>query len=214
MLIFLLTILLSLSPLESKIPSEKSVEFVNEASVEFVYEISVGSKSIGELHAVRRQQADSTVYLVTSDIDAQVGFHVVQDYRLESVYRNGILERSEIYNVINDKIRADTKIFREGESYIALKGGSKVLDQGPVEYSIARMFFSEPEGFRQVFSENFAEDIECNPEESDWLTKYCLRLPDRTKVMYYYDEGICEQFEVRLVIFNVRYSLKKVKAFP
>ena len=86
----LLSVLLLLSSPESKIS--------NEASVEFVYEVSVGSKSIGELHAVRRQQADSTIYLVTSDIEAKIGFSIVQDYRLESVYKNGILTRSEIYN--------------------------------------------------------------------------------------------------------------------
>lgn len=195
--------------------SSPESETANPGYVEFVYEAFIGSKSIGELHAVRRQRADSTIYLVTSELDAQVGIHIVQDYRLESVYRNGILARSELYNVVNDKVRADTKIFREGEDYVALREDSLILDQGPIKYSIVRMFFSEPAGINQIFSENFAEDLKCNPEESDWLTKYCLHLPDRsTRIRYYYDEGICEQFEVRMVIFNVRYTLKKVNTIP
>jgi len=200
-----LLLLLSLSSPDSKM--------ANKGSVEFVYEAFIGSKSIGELHAVRRHQADSTVYLVTSDIDAQIGFRIIQDYRLESVYLNGILARSVVYNVVNEKVRANTKIFREREDYVAFKEDSLILDQGPVEYSIARMFFSEPEGLNQIFSESFAEDLDCNREDSDWLTKYCLHLPDRSiRVMYYYDEGICEQFEVRMVIFNIRYTLKRVKS--
>lgn len=206
MLLLLLSIFLSFSS-----PEDSSVK---EGSVELVYEAFIGSKSIGELSVSRSRQADSVIYLVTSDINAQVGIRIVQDYRLESVYRNGILTRSKLYNVVNDKVRADTRIFREGDRYIALKEDSTVLERAPVDYSIVRLFFSEPEGLKQVFSENFAEDLECKPEESDWLPKYCLHLPDRTRIFYYYDAGICEQFEVRLVIFNVRYTLKKQTAIP
>jgi hypothetical protein len=203
---FLISIFLTISSPDSKADKHESVEFV--------YEAFIGSKSIGELSAVRRRLADSVVYLITSDIDARIGFRLVQDYKLESVYRNGTLNRSEIYNVVNDKVRADTRIHWEGDRYVAFRGDSMVLDQEPVDFSIVRLFFKEPKGMQQVFSENFAQDLECNPEKSDWLNKYCLVLPDRTRIFYYYDEGVCEQFEVNLFLFNVRYNLKRVQALP
>ncbi len=202
----LLAILLSMLSPDSKSAAE--------GSVEHVYDVFIGSKRIGELSAVRSQQADSVVYRVTSDLNAQVGIKIVQDYKLESVYLNGALDRSEIYNVVNEKVRADTKIYRDGDRYIVLKQDSTILDIEPVGYSIVRMFFTEPEGIDSIFSENFAMDLECSPEESEQLSKYCLYLPDRTRIEYYYNKGICEQFEVRLLIFNVRYYLKKVRSIP
>jgi hypothetical protein len=186
----------------------------NTGSLEFVYDAYIGSRNIGQLSATRSQLSDSVVYLVTSDIDAQVGIRLVQDYRLESVYRNGFLTSSEIYNIVNEKVRADTRIRREGDSYLAIRGDSIILEQDPVDFSIVRLFFSEPAGTEYVFSENYAEELVCRPEKSDWLKKYCIVLPDRTKVFYYYDRGICEQFEVRLVLFNVRYRLRKVNSLP
>jgi hypothetical protein len=183
----------------------------DQASVELVYEVSIGSRSIGELSAVRTHHSDSVVYLVTSDIDANVGIKIVQDYRLESVYRNGTLSRSELHNVINNKVRADTRIRQVDGKYIAFMGDSLVLDYPPVDYSIVRLFFNEPEGKERVFSENFASFLECRREKDEPEKSYVLHLPDRTRVQYKYNEDVCEQFEVRLLIFNIRYLLKRVK---
>ena len=179
-------------------------------SVELVYEATIGSRTLGELFAVRKVLADSVVYLVTSDINAQIGFRLTQDYWLESVYRDGILARSELRNIVNDKVRADTKIRRSGETYVTTKDQEPVLAIPPVKYSVVNLFFSEPSGIDNVFSENYADYIECSPENSERDNGYCIRLPDHTRVFYYYVDGICESFEVKMLIFNVKYSLKSV----
>jgi hypothetical protein len=185
-----------------------------EASIELVYEATIGSRVIGELSAFRNSYSDSVVFLVTSDIDANVGFPLSQDYLLRSVYQDGILERSELRNVVNDKVRAHTIIHRENNRYIAIKSEPSVLDTPPVHYSIAHLFFYEPQGMARVFSENYAEYLKCSPAESDWYEKYCLDLPDRNRIFWYYSDGICERFDVRLVVFNVKYELKQVKLLP
>ncbi|MFC2112052.1 DUF6134 family protein [Bacteroidota bacterium] len=185
-----------------------------EESVELVFEATIGSKMIGELKAVRQLQNDSVVYIVTSEINAQIGFQLVQDYRLKAVYRDGLLERSELFNVVNDKVRANTKIHWDGERYIATRMKKTLISTLPVNYSVAHLFFQEPEGIEEIFSENYAEYLECKSENSELSKKYYIRIPDGSKVYYYYNKGICEQFEVRMLVFNVRYSLKKVNPLP
>lgn len=116
----------------------------------------VNGNKVGELTASRNRQGEQTVIRIQSRVEAQVVFSIDVRFELESVFRQGILERSEVKVYRNGKLKEHALTQREGARYRhTLDGKTAWVDRAGIRETSATIYFEEPKDVTSVFSEQY-----------------------------------------------------------
>lgn len=167
-----------------------------------IYDIFKGDKSIGTVQAEKITLSDgSQRYLLESEVAFSfLGRHTLR-YTFNTHYQKGLLTFAEAKNLLNQKLRDSSRVQWDGHRYLINTDGSQsVLENTPISYSVSSMYYLEPDGVSQAFSERFAQFC---PIRKLAPGKYELTMPDGRKNIYYYEKGVCQRVEVSMMLADL-----------
>lgn len=174
---------------------------------ELSYDIVWKGDSIGFLTATKKPVKNVTRY----EIDSQASFRIIAkielDYYFENVFSNGVLVKGISKHSMNNKLKSSSSIKWDGKKYLATVDEQEVnLDRQAVKTSMTSMYYQEPVGLKEIFSERYAVYCSIKPVSPN---KYELTLPNGNKNYYTYKGGICTLVEVNHPMATFYFKLKQ-----
>lgn len=154
-----------------------------------VFQIYYGKNNIGFLKITETRQAENTRIDVQSEIEARLIFTYTATGAESYTYRNDTLVSSELFRMVNDRVRLKQKMVRSGKHYqVTGPDFQKILDVEHVRFNLTRLFLQEPLGIDRVFSDRFGQWV---PVTRTRTHQYEVVLPNHSRTIFSYSEGKC-----------------------
>ena len=167
--------------------------FISSASGQILkYEVVKGSKKLGDMSVERKAYNDETFYHIKSEVSFRILFKFTIDYEMYSEYENGILQKESAVRKLNGSTQKTSAIVKKGAVYSHTLDDVTFEEKGPINYSVAAIYYKEPKPNQRVFSGQFGKYLTF--EEVDNHV-YELESPDGTNT-YTYTNGICTEVKV------------------
>lgn len=169
------------------------------------YDIVKGGKVIGDMTSTKTVRGEEVVYTVRSVTNFKVIVNLKIEYELKETYLNGIYQSGSSHSELNGVSQKDSKVKKISNGYKIETESNIVTYLGDISYSIPEIYFSEPIGKKEVFSQAFGEGLIIEKEREH---VYVLVSEDGRNV-YTYENGICKEVKVSrsYAVFYIR--LKK-----
>ncbi|MBX2921470.1 MAG: hypothetical protein KF746_04685 [Chitinophagaceae bacterium] len=178
------------------LPTEKEEAGYNHHSY---YDIIKNDKIIGYMKCSKRDTNETTEYINESSAKFSVIVDVSVYSRLQSSFRNGILEDGKLIRLVNGKTKTERHITLSKDQYLINSDGKPAFIKSSIHFSTACLMYTEPSGMKYIFSENFGKYIEVNETTPH---TYVLRLPDGNNI-YTYKNGKCVEVEVQTSLATI-----------
>ena len=123
-----------------------------------------------------------------------------------SVFQDGKLLHSSTENQRDGRVIANSKGWQEGGNYHFTRDGQRRSYSQPIVHSATSMFFLEPRGVSQVFSERIGEYV---PLERQSDGRYALKLPSGDINYYTYRNNQLTEIEINYGWFSMTYVLRQ-----
>ncbi len=194
-------IFLTVFPLLSGSP-EKSFN-----TEERVFHIYYGKKHIGNLTLSETRQQENMLIQVESEVKARLLFTFTAKGSETYRYRNDTLISSDLYRKVNNRISLDQKLVRKRNGYeLSGQDHTRLLPVQDVRINLTRLFLREPTGATRIFSDRFGQWV---PLEKTGPHQYEVTLPNGSRTIFSYQDGICQEvlslgtfYRVRLIPKN------------
>ena len=177
------------------------------ATESLLYEVYKGSEPIGELRAFRRVENGHTYYRMSSAVTFRVLFEVRLNYLLESTFKNGRLTHSLTHNEMNDRERDRGKVEWQGNRYLVTLNDDDPhpLQHAGIVHNMATIYYEEPQGAIQVYSEKFGVHVPMVPVSAHYFE---MVLPDGQKNYYRYEAGRCVEVTCHHTLSTIYFRLR------
>lgn len=170
------------------------------------YTIRFKNDVVGQMRAERTQGAKSKIR-IDSQISMQMVIKLELEYFMESIFEKGILTFSHTIQKANGKEHANTTTSKEKEGYkVVTQKSTTVVPRSEIRYNLCRMYFEEPGGISEVWSDTYGTMLKIKPAGKG---RYELTLPDGKRNYYTYYKGICTLVETELMVGKVTFQLSK-----
>ncbi|MFT3948430.1 MAG: hypothetical protein QM763_15785 [Agriterribacter sp.] len=163
------------------------------------YDIIRNDKIIGYMKCSKLGNSETTEYINESSAKFSVIIDVSVYSKLQSSFRNGILEDGKLIRLVNGKTKADRHIRWSKDQYLINSDGKPAFIKSSIHFSTACLMYAEPSGMTYIFSENFGKYVEVNETRPH---TYVLRLPDGNNI-YTYKNGKCMEVEVQTTFATI-----------
>ena len=156
------------------------------------YEVIKGSKKLGDMTVKRTQGENAVYYEIESEVTFKILFSFSIDYESNSEYKYGQLIKEYTHSKLNGSSQKKSTIWFDGEKYTLDLNGLRSNYKETITYSVAAVYFEEPEDGQKVFSPQFGDYLTF---EKTGEHIYEMESPDGTNV-YSYTNGICSEVKV------------------
>lgn len=172
------------------------------ANATLLYDVKVGFIGSGKLR-VERIFHGLNDYSLRIEGDVKVPFKKIQYFTL-SRYTESRLTNADVTRTVNGELKDKTSVRLHQKTYHIEKDeqSSKLHDE--VKFSVAQLYYREPSGLSQIFSEKFG--VFC-PLKCKSNNVYELTLPDGIRSEYHYAHGICTYVKTRFMGQDVEFKL-------
>ncbi len=167
------------------------------------YDLMHKNKVIGSLIATRQTNGSSEIYVVKTEITKKI-LHVKHcTYDLIIHYEDGKLKSSDYKLYVNEKLDKKTMLVQKGGQLIAMKNDKpKKMRKKEIDFSSALLYFKEPAGITETFSEPNLKSRHLAPHKSKAHT-YVL---DKNVGEYYYENG-----ELQRMVYDELVKIELIK---
>lgn len=117
------------------------------------YEVSSSNKVVGGIEATRTPEGDYVRYDVSSEVSMRILFEVNVSYKVQAIYKNGILVSSSATVYLNGNVQNDVNCERTGDHYTIVADGHTTRIYEDIKWSSALLYFNKPKDTRKIFSE-------------------------------------------------------------
>lgn len=170
------------------------------------YNVKLKNDIVGQMQAERTTGSKSKIR-IDSHISLQLVLKLELEYFMESVYEKGVLILSQTIQKANGKEHANTTTSKEKEGYkVTTQKSNTVFPRSEIRYNLCRMYFEEPAGIHEVWSDTYGTMLKIRPTGKG---RYELALPDGKHNYYTYYKGICTLVETELMIGKVTFQLSR-----
>lgn len=168
----------------------------------FKYDVIVYNRSIGTFTATRTDLNERSEYILESKISTRIFKQIDYEFTMHSAFENSILVKSDLKNMMNDKLKQSSTVRFDGSSYL-IKTPDKTLkhNKDKVSYSSASIYFEEPVNRKFLFSENYGINLPIIKVDAH---KYMVKVPNGDKNYYTYENGRVTVVEFDKSIINVK----------
>lgn len=156
------------------------------------YDVVKGSKKLGDMTVERRSYNNQIDYDIKSKVVFRILFSFTVDYESSSQYVNNILEKESTINKLNGSTQKSSTIVRNGIDYLHTQNDITTPQKGPIDYSVAAIYYNEPYPGQKVYSPQFGSYLTF---EKVGDHQYKMESPDGTN-LYTYMNGICTEVKV------------------
>ena len=169
------------------------------------YSIMWKGDSIGYI-LINRTLTDSTEYhRVRSVSNFRVIFSFTTGYSGETLYKNGKLIKSSALNTMNGDVNGSALVEWLNDEYLMIIDGEKKTWTEPVTSTVGLLYFQEPRGLNEVFSERHGRYLKIENNGDN----YVLTKPDDRINTYTYENGRCTKVEINNLLTNFSFHLIK-----
>jgi hypothetical protein len=151
-----------------------------------------GSKNLGEMDVKRSFNEGKTFYEIESEVIFRILFSFKVNFKCKSTYQDGMLLYEDVDNRLNGSVQKSSSIEWKNGFYNLISNGISTKLSSPINYSVAAIYFNEPENNQKVFSPAFSQFL-IFKKVRDGV--YEMDSPDGMNV-YYYENGVCVKVEV------------------
>jgi len=172
------------------------------------YSVHRSGKEIGEISATLTETMHTKTYKILSDVSFKILWR--QYHRRTSnlvVYQGESMKTSHCGVYMNNDLQDSTTMYKEQDSYRVYKhpDDQYLLDNTDLQFTTAKLYFHEPVGIQQVYSERFLQ--QCRLELQGDHT-YKLHLPDNKANYYTYKDRQLVAVSVERTWFNLEFRKK------
>ena len=156
------------------------------------YDVVRGTKTLGEMTVERRSYNNEIEYHIKSKVVFRILFSFTVDFECTAFYKNNILEKESTASKLNGSIQKASELVRNGDNYSHTLHDLTTTEKGPIDYTIAAIYFQEPYSGQKVYSPQFGQYLTF---EEIGNHVYEMESPDGTNI-YTYLNGICTEVKV------------------
>ena len=162
--------------------------------------VNVGIISFYRQHAGARQ-----VFRIESEVKTRILFLFTASGKEESVFENGVLTSSSVYQKLNGNEKLNKKTTLSGRSYIVHGGKhTETLINYPISYNMTCLYAMEPVAVAKVYSDKFQQFLAVQTVKDH---HYRIKFPDGNYNEYYYENGLCKRVEVHHNLYRSSFEL-------
>lgn len=170
------------------------------------YTIKRKGSEVGIISFSQQHSGNKRVLKIDSKIRTRILFLFTALGQEESVFENGILIRSSIYQKLNGSERVNKKTQLVGSSYVVTKGKeSETIISYPISYNMICLYAREPVSIPKVYSDAFQRFLDIQTLGDHY---YKIVFPDGNYNEYHYSNGLCTKVEVHHRLYRSSFELK------
>lgn len=172
------------------------------------YDIVFNNNPIGRLAVTSTATANGVEYRA----DGLVVLHLLGEKSMKTLilttYRDNLLTKSSFLDQLNGKTKHDSRVNWEGAAGYRIQVNDELsrLTNRRISYSAASLYYREPVGISEVFSERHGQFCQLRSLGGH---SYELTQPDGRKNRYRYLNGVCQEVEVNQRFFKFYFRLRK-----
>lgn len=168
-----------------------------------IFDLKHKGTIVGTLEATRQTNGDTEKFTINTEITKKV-LHIKHcEYDLVINYENGELQSSDYKLYVNNKLDKSTTINKIGDRLSGSKNNkSKKIKEKSINFSSALLYFKEPIGVSETFSEPKLKSRSLRPHESKAHT-YVL---GKNSGEYYYENG-----ELQRMVYDDMVTIELVR---
>lgn len=171
---------------------------------DYEYSIKMGNREIGAIQAKILTDGDRKVYRINSDTEVNILKTISYTSQIEVTYLDKELLEATSKSLQNGKVRDDSWVKKVEDHYAIKRLDADLTYRAPIRYSVALLYFQEPLGITQIFSETHGAFCKL-VKEVDHV--YKLVLPDGNMNFYHYANGILQKVEVKRPAYSLTFVL-------
>lgn len=173
-----------------------------------LYDIYKGDDRIGEIVVEKVIRGSKVHYEANSEARFRLLWMNNLTTNTAAEFVNNELSYSMSKITLNDKIREHTITKKEGRfySYFRHPEENYKKEESPFRLSTVTLYYSEPSGVKQVFSENYQQLCDLKPIGTN---AYELTLPGGKINQYFYKNGHLVEIKVFRTFVDLSFKLKE-----
>ncbi|MEP5612815.1 MAG: DUF6134 family protein [Cyclobacteriaceae bacterium] len=156
------------------------------------YDVVKGTKKLGDMTVERRSYNNEIEYHIKSKVVFRILFSFTVDFECTSFYVDNLLEKESTVSKLNGSSQKASEIIKDGDNYSHTLNDLTTTEVGPIDYTIAAIYFQEPYPQQKVYSPQFGQYLTF---EAVGDHVYKMESPDGTN-LYTYMNGICTEVKV------------------
>ena len=169
------------------------------------YNIKRKGVNVGVISFLQQYAGNRQVFRVESEIRTRILFLFTATGKEESVYENGVLTSSSVYQKLNGNEKLNKKTTLLGKSYVVNQGRhSETLNNYPISYSMTCLYAKEPVSVSKIYSDRFQQFLDIQTVKDH---HYRIRFPDGNYNEYFYKGGLCTLVEVHHKLYRSSFEL-------
>ncbi len=170
------------------------------------YTIKRKGNEVGSISFSQQYSGNRRVLKIESQIKTRFLFLFTAMGREESVFENGVLIWSSIYQKLNGSERVNKKTQLIGTNYVITKGKeSESGNSFPIVYNMICLYAKEPVNIAKVYSDAFQRFLDIQMLGDHY---YKIVFPDGNYNEYHYSNGLCTKVEVHHRLYRSSFELK------
>lgn len=177
---------------------------------QLVYDVYSDEKHIGEIRATLHTDGEVRQYEMQTNVDYRILFKTMRfDNHITSQYRGDILTEASSTDHLNEKLRSKNHVRRDATGYCVREDDDEETSRiaaTQIQHCLASIYFDEPEGLEQVFSQRLASLI---PIREVAPHKYAVDISSSKTNYYHFENGICTKVEVNHWFDDFSFRLRK-----
>ena len=165
------------------------------------------NSSIGFIDIEKTSIDETTTYIINSEVNAKVIFNFNAIGIEKYIYKSDTLIYSSLYRKLNNKVKLNQSLsLVDGKYFLKEKNKNEVLDFNIINRNLVMLFFFEPIGIHEIYSDKYREMVRVTPLDNG---KYRVVLPNKSTNIYHYKNGKCILIEA----IGTFYKVKLIPAF-
>jgi len=149
---------------------------------------------IGWINLNKSEIGNRSIINLSSEVSVRMLFKFTAKANERSEFMNGKLMNSYIFRKMNGNVKADKHTRFTGHGYeVEESSAKKELNINLVTYNMNCLYFQEPVGISQVYSDNFQQFVSIEKKPEGY---YKIKFPDGNSNNYYYKDGVCAAIHV------------------
>lgn len=173
----------------------------------YEYETRALGIHAGDMQITRKVNGNLEYYSITSKNSVNYVLGKIDvDHKTSVTYKDGILQESFLRTDKNGEVDKFCSVSYDGQTYKIQTEKEKLSLSRPVTASVVTLYFKEPVGLTEIFSEVFGKMV---PVTEVKPHKYSIKLPDGKKNTYTYENGVVVEVEVPSPVGTAHIRLKK-----
>ena len=170
------------------------------------YSIKRKGTQIGFISFSQQFFGNRRVFRMESEVKTRFLFLFTAIGLEQSVYENGVMLWSSVYQKLNGNEQVNKKTTLVGRNYVVSRAGySETISSYPISYNLICLYAKEPIDISKVYSDRFQQFLDI---QTIGAHHYKIKFPDGNYNEYFYNNGLCTRVEVYNRLYRSSFELK------